>query len=155
MSTPIVLYSTNTWLANKISKKYYSDEHWVWCSPYFDAGSNPPSSTPGEIYRDLRQATSRGDRHNLKILANKAGVYKGAVFKRKARIIDKEQARDIVSVIDAVETVDFRPLLYVIPVTDEVLLLMKEVPIRDRAHPLSTEYIIERLPRRLFDIIEP
>lgn len=32
--------------------------------------------------------------------------------------------------------------------------LVKEVPVEERAHPLSQEYIIESLPRRLFDIIK-
>ena len=155
MLTPIVLYSTNTWLASTISRRYYHDEHWVWCAPEFGSGSNPPSSTPGEIYKDLREATSRGDRHNSRIKANKGGIFKGVVFKRKAEIISKADARDIVSIVEAAETIDFRPLLYIIPVTEEVLSIMHVVPIQKRAHPLSTEYIIECLPRRLFDIIEP
>jgi len=155
MVTPIILYSANTWLANKISEKYYGDIHWVWCSPYFGPGSNPPSSTPSEIYRDLRQATSHGDRHNSKIIANKTGVLKGAIFKRVSNIISDERLTDINSIIESAETIDFRPLLYVIPVCEELIPMMKEAPIRERAHPLSTEYVIEALPRRLFDIIEP
>src|SRR5882724_6147875 len=155
MSTPSLWYSVKTWLANVVSKNYYRDEHWVWCSPHFGSGVNPPSSTPGDIYRDLREATSRGDRHNSKIIANKAGILRGAVHKRDAGMIGEDGLGDINSMIETAETIDFRPLLYVIPAGAEVLALMKEVPVRDRAHPLSSEYIIEVLPKRLFDIIEP
>ena len=70
-------------------------------------------------------------------------------------MIGEDGLGDINSMIETAETIDFRPLLYVIPAGAEVLALMKEVPVRDRAHPLSSEYIIEVLPKRLFDIIEP
>lgn len=135
--------------------------HWVWCSPHFDAKSvlhrdaAPPSSTPGDIYRELREATSRGDRHNAKIAANKTGLLNGVVHKRNAGIITEQQAQEIVSAIGAAEIIDFRPLMYVIPVTDEVSRILSEAPIGSRAHPLSVEYIIESLPGELFDIIEP
>jgi hypothetical protein len=32
--------------------------------------------------------------------------------------------------------------------------MLKEVPVAERAHPLSQEYIIEELPTELFDTIE-
>jgi hypothetical protein len=115
----------------------------------------PPSSTPGDIYRELREATSRGDKHNSKVAANKAGLLKGAVQKHKLGLIDDEQAQQIVSCVEASELIDFRPLLYVIPVTVEVSALLSEVPIQERAHPLSVEYLIENLPGDFFDIIEP
>jgi hypothetical protein len=120
-----------------------------------DRNAPPPSSTPGDIYRELREATSRGDRHNSKIAANKAGLLKSVVYKHKAGVVNEEQAKDIVSVVEASELVDFRPLLYVIPVSQEVSELLKEVPIMERAHPLSIEYLAEKLPGKFFDIIEP
>jgi hypothetical protein len=161
MANPPVLYSANTWLAYQISKRYYGNVHWVWCSPHFDARSvlprdaTPPSSTPGDIYRELREATSRGDRHNAKIAANKTGLLNGVVRKREAEIITEQQAQELVSAIGAAEIIDFRPLMYVIPVTAEVAKLLTEAPIGARAHPLSLEYIIESLPGEFFDIIEP
>lgn len=161
MANPPVLYSANTWLAYQISKRFYGNIHWVWCSPHFDArsvlprDSGPPSSTPGDIYRELREATSRGDRHNARIAANKVGLLKGVVCKREAGVISEEQAKEIVSAIGATEIIDFRPLMYVIPMTAEVAAILTEAPIGARAHPLSIEYIIENLPSEFFDIIEP
>ena len=162
MSNLTILYSANTWLAYTISKKFYRDEHWVWCSPHFDAGSisrrdytNPPSSTPGAIYEELRNATSRGDQHNSKIAANKVGLLKGIIAKKNAGVINEQQAKEIESIIDMAQLIDFRPLMYVIPAKNEVLSRLTEVPVRDRAHPLSIEYVIENLPREWFDIIEP
>lgn len=161
MANPPVLYSANTWLAYQISKRFYGNNHWVWCSPHFDTKSvlardaGPPSSTPGDIYTELRQATSRGDRHNERIAANKAGLLKGVVCKRDAGVIGEGQAKEIVSAIGAAQIIDFRPLMYVIPMTVEVAAILTEAPIGARAHPLSIEYIIECLPSEFFDIIEP
>jgi hypothetical protein len=162
MPSPTVLYSANTWLAYHISKNYYHNIHWVWCSAYFDSRSvlgrdytNPPSSTPGDVYKELREATSRADRHSAKIAANRIGLLKGATYKRSTGVINDQQLSEITSIIEAAEIIEFRPLMYVIPVTDEVAKIMKEAPILERAHPLSVEYIIEELSRHLFDIIEP
>jgi hypothetical protein len=159
MPSPIILYSANTWLAYHISEKFYLNEHWVWCAPNYDSRSrdstNPPSSTPGEIYKELREATSRGDRHNTKIASNKVGLLKGATYKRAAGIINDEQLQEINSIIGFAQIIDFRPRMYIIPVTDQVRSIMGEVSIGHRAHPLSVEFIIEKLPRDWFDYIEP
>ncbi len=37
MGEKLILYSTNTWIAYKIAQKYYKDEHYIWCTPIFDA----------------------------------------------------------------------------------------------------------------------
>ena len=59
---PILLYSTNTWLAYLIAELFYNGEHFVWCTPHFDSSSVPllnysvpPSASPIEIYRGLRK----------------------------------------------------------------------------------------------------
>jgi hypothetical protein len=44
-------------------------------------------------------------------------------------------------------------LLYIIP-AGPVAGLVREVPVVERAHPLSVEYIIEALPKKYFDAIE-
>ncbi len=41
MSAPLILYSTNTWLAYKIAERFYGDMHYVWCAPFFDSESLP------------------------------------------------------------------------------------------------------------------
>jgi hypothetical protein len=81
------------------------------------------------------------------------GILKGATVKRQAGIISAEQERDIVSIVEIAETKEFRPLIYIIPFT-AVSSILIEVPIKERAHPLSIEYVIESLPRDHFDIIE-
>ena len=71
----------------------------------------------------------------------------------KAGVITSQQSADIGMVIDASRLADFRPLVFVIPVTG-VDGLVEDVPVQDKAHPLSEEYIIRNLPRQAFDVIE-
>ena len=156
----LVLYSTNTWLAHKISREYYDDFHFVWCSPYFSARSlsgydytNPPSSSPGEIYERLFADVAAGDRNSPKIEDNRAGIIDGAEKKCAEERITKKQLREIREMVEDAEMLSFIPLLYIIPFASVVNMIM-EAPIDARANPLSKEYIIERLPRSHFDVIE-
>ncbi|MGI0010853.1 MAG: hypothetical protein ACREAE_05590 [Nitrosopumilaceae archaeon] len=132
----------------------------MWCSPYFGSGfdhnheyTNPPSSRPSEIFRELCEVVHNGDKHSAKINENKLGILKGADDKKKAGVINNRQKKDIAAIVQSAEISDFRPLLYVIPFIC-VSKIVKEVPVPKRAHPLSVEYIIKRLPRRYFDVID-
>ena len=78
---------------------------------------------------------------------------KGAKKKAAEGRITRKQLREIREIVDDAETLKFRPLLYIIPFASVADLIM-DVPIDARANPLSREYIIERLPRSHFDIIE-
>lgn len=157
----LLLYSTQTWLAYAIAAKYYGDEHYVWCTPYFNGttkqtlapGANPPSSTPDNIAKSLREDIALGDLHSAKIDANRTGLRRGAQVMLQAGVITFQQSVDIGTVIDASRLADFRPLVFVIPVTG-VDGLVEDVPVQDKAHPLSEEYIIRNLPRQAFDVIE-
>ncbi len=156
----IVLYSTNSWLAYVISQRYYASDHYVWCTPYFDPSSVPsidytvpPSSSPAEIYRGLGEDVRRADRHSSKIAANKTGLVAGIQAKKRAGVITDEQANEIASIVEAAETRDFRPLVYVIPFT-LVEDRIAGVPINQRANPLSVEFVIDKLPRHCFDVID-
>lgn len=158
MNTPLVLYSTNTWLAYMISKRYYKDEHYIWCTPYFDPKNNhdsavPPTSSPLETYRRLAEEVSHGDKHSQKIKENKAGILRGANAKKMAGIINENQEKEIVSIVDLAEQRDFHPLLYVIPYSLVADKLIEPSP-EDKAHPLSAEYIINNLDRSLFDVLD-
>jgi hypothetical protein len=160
MEKPLILYSMNTWLAYMIAQRYYKTEHYVWCTPYFDPRKSgdresavPPTSSPFEMYCSLAEDVARRDRHSAKIVDNRAGILRGANAKRRSGVIDARQEKDIVSIVDGADSGDFRPLMYVIPYS-EVIDRMREPPPRDKAHPLSEEYIIDRLPRTLFDVIE-
>jgi len=155
-----ILYSTNTWLAYMIAQWYYGGEHYVWCTPFFDPrrygdrdAAVPPTSSPFEVYCSLAEEVKRRDRHSKKIEENRAGILRGANAKKQSGVIDQEQEKDIVSIVDQAELADFRPLMYVIPYS-VAMDLMREPPLEDKAHPLSAEYVIDQLPRELFDVIE-
>ncbi len=157
---PLVLYSTNSWLAYIIAEEYYNGEHYVWCTPHFDASSIPsinysvpPSSSPASIYKNLSADVSSGDLHSRNIEANKAGILKGAALKRTAGVVNSDQASDIASIAQAATTADFYPLIFVIPY-GSVDDLITNVPVGQRAHPLAPEFIIDHLPRDRFDVIQ-
>lgn len=160
MAEHLLLYSTNTWLAFKISKEYYGDVHYAWCSPYFSARSvpaydytNPPSSSPGEIYDRLFADVTRGDLHSSRIEANRVGIINGANKKAAEGVINNREKKEIHSIVRQAEILNFRPLLYVIPYS-AVKDMVRVVPMNKRAHPFSVEYIVEMLPRDFFDVIE-
>ena len=112
----------------------------------------PRPSSPAEIYRGLKEEVERGDRHSAKVAQNKVGIIRGASVKRSQGIVTKAQEKEIAAVVKAAETADFAPLLFVIPY-HLVSKKLRIVPVAERAHPLSTEFIIQRLPRRCFDVI--
>jgi hypothetical protein len=161
MPNPLLLYSTNTLLAYHINQTYYGELHYVWCSAFFGAENipspyrpNPPSSSPQDIYENLLKAVENSDRHNERIRLNKAGLRRGATFKHGQGDITDAQRLEILDKVRLAGFGDFKPLLYVIPYT-LVSGMLSTVPVRHRANPLSEEYIIARLPRTSFDIINP
>ncbi len=161
MTSPLLLYSTNTLLAYHINQTYYGELHYVWCSAFFGAANipspyrpNPPSSSPQEIYETLLTAVENGDRHSEKIRLNRAGLRRAATFKYGQEEINDQQRLEILDKIRLAQFPDFKPLLYVIPYT-LVSGMLSTVPVKHRANPLSEEYIIARLPRTSFDIINP
>jgi len=154
-----LLYSVNTALAYNISAQYYGGLHYVWCSPIFSARNHPdfvatppPTSCPSDIYHNLAEEVRRRDAHSAKIGENRTGLVTGARYKHERGVITAEELNAIEEIAAAAETADFRPLLYVIPFAS-VSHLLREVPVAERAHPLSPEYIIEELPTDLFDAI--
>jgi len=160
MPEPLLLYSTNTWLAYMIAQTFYRGEHYVWCSPYFNAlavapaeRTIPPSSVPGKLYRQFYDDAFSGERHSDRIRLNRAGLRRGAVFKERAGVITEDQRLEINAIVARAQNIDFRPLVYVIPFAP-VRDMITEVPVGERSHPLSRECRIERLPRSHFDIID-
>jgi len=113
----------------------------------------PPSAIPGEIYDRLHDDVNQGDRHSSWIARNKVGLIKGTECKEREGVISATQKEEITSVVTDAEVRDFRPLLYVIPF-GRVRRWTKEVPVNERAHPMSVEFIIESLPRQAFDVLE-
>lgn len=159
MREPLLLYSTNTWLAYAIAERFYGGVHYAWCSPVYDGAmaaphvNIPPSSSPAEIYRLLREETRRGERHSTLLAQNRKGVLIGADAKLAAGVIDPLQREEIGEMLKRVVPDEFRPVLYIIPY-ERVRGMVREVPVHERAHPLSEEYRVESLPRDSFHMIE-
>jgi hypothetical protein len=156
---PLLLYSANTWLAYSIAESFYGGEHYVWCTPYFTSRAAPPhvrlppTSAPASIYRSLAEEVRAGDRHSAKIRDNKLGISRGVKAKLQDGTIDDRQGNEIMDIVGGAEISDFRPLVYVIP-RHLVAGVLEPVAIEERAHPLSAEFLIERLPRMHFDVID-
>ena len=111
MVDPLILYSTNTWLAYKISELYYRGLHYVWCAPVFDSESDfsgevmlSTTSNPVTVYRNLRDETRTGDRHSTKVQENKVGILHGATRKRADGLITESQER-----VSSRSSIELRP----------------------------------------------
>lgn len=161
MTKPLLLYSTNSYLAYSINEQYYGGLHYAWCSPYFhkDAvlplqAQMVPSSTPAAIYLEFTQGIKAGDLHCQKVKLNRDGLKTGAKASLKSHRISPAQFKDIIWTIENAQLADFRPVVYVIPFNKEVMKLIHTLHVSAKAHPFSPEYLIKELPRKLFDVIE-
>jgi hypothetical protein len=160
MPDPLVLYSANTQLAYRINEHFYHQIHFVWCNPFFSAAATlaidvqmPPSSTPCDICRSYLEDIARRDLHSPGLSNNRFGLQEGMKSKFKEGTITKEQYRELKDIVAKASLEEFRPLLYVIPF-EGVRDLVRPAPRRQRAHPFSPEYMIDRLPRSRFDVLE-
>ena len=70
----------------------------------------------------------------------------------KLKKISQEEHDDIVEITKRARDVQFKPILCVISRL-EAVPFYKKVEIKDRANPLSHEYILSDLPQSAFDII--
>ncbi len=159
MTDPLLLYSTNTRLANDICRIYYHDLHYVHVSA--DIGSpaltavmrlSPPSSSPHHRYRQLREEVQGNDLHGALIQKNRSGVLYGAEQKLSQGKITKQQRDEIVEIVRFAPINFYSPLLYVMPYSG-VKHLLTQTPVSERASPTSWEAIIKELPSRLFGVV--
>lgn len=159
MREPLVLYSTNTLLAYRINQQYYGEIHYVWCSPFFSGSADsidvamPPSSTPCDICFRYLEDIQRQDRHSQTIHQNQTGLRRGIRAKRKEGAISPEKYKEIWDLVLKSPLEAFRPLVYVIPFEGVRKLARRALP-HEKAHPFSPEYVIERLPRSRFDVLD-
>jgi hypothetical protein len=159
MTAPLLLYSTNTWLAYAVAERFYGGIQLAWCSPVYDglraaAHVNiPPTASPAEIYRILLEESRRGEQHSTMIRRNREGIKRGAKAKRAFGIITEAVEKEIHQMLKRSGIGDSRPVLFIIPF-EKVRRIAVEVPVQKRAHPFSIEYRIEALPRDCFDMIE-
>ncbi len=77
----------------------------------------------------------------------------GADIQLKNGIITASQRLDIIEIVNIAEVEDFRPLIFVIPL-DSVRNIAKVANVRLTAGLFSKEYIIDKLPRDKFDVID-
>jgi hypothetical protein len=161
-SQNLLYYSTNTQLAHHIGNRFYGGVHYVWCSPVFDPRKSSryslsagigTTSSPHDIYRDLKKVIDSRDRHSSKIQENKRGLKLGAAKQWEAGKITEEQFGQIIHIIDRAETVDFTPFIYLIR-KDLVESRVKEVDVRETANPFGQEFQIFDLESSEFEIIE-
>lgn len=157
-----LLYSTNVHLKFRICRDFRKNIHYVWCSGAFDStalgrydpgSGTPPTANPADIYRRLKSAVERQDRHDEKINQQRNNLLALAVTWVENGEIKPEEKEEIFYIIENASFKDWRPLVYVIPrhlVEDR----LRVVPIERRASD-EVEYIIEDLGESEFDIIEP
>jgi hypothetical protein len=156
--TPVILYSASTWLAYSVAERFYG-VHYAWCTAFYDGITAPrhfnipPTSSPAEIYLSLEEETRRGDRHSHALERNVTGIMNGAKAKRRTGAITDAQFQEIEVVVKEAKIPDFRPVLYVIPF-DRLEGRVPEVPVSQRAHPLSLEYRVEDLRSGCFGLLE-
>jgi hypothetical protein len=159
MRDPLLLYSTNTWLAYAIAERYYDGVHFAWCSPVYDGTRAdahvkiPPSASPADIYRLLLDEVERGERHSAILEEKRKGLLRGADARRAEGLIGDAEWEKINQAVETSSLHEFRPVLYLIPY-DGVRGMVVEAPVHERAHPFSIEYKVNPLPRGAFDMLE-
>lgn len=147
-----ILYSVGTYLAYIISRRYYGNIHYVWCTTKFNDLGQPPTSNPCKICRGYLEQIVTGDRHAKEIERNIMGILAGAEKKFNVGIIDKKAYNTIKETVSISEYESFFPVLYIID-SRKVEGKCREVPEADRASNHSVEYVIENLEESEFEII--
>ncbi|MES2162421.1 MAG: hypothetical protein V4476_14775 [Pseudomonadota bacterium] len=160
MNNKSIYYSCSTWIAYEISQYFYGEIHYAWCTPYFDPPSRlnpynsvPPSSNPRALYWGLMKDVDALDLHSFRISRVRAGIQRGAVSRLNQGMINTNQLKEIQELVMLAQPDNFKPLMYAIP-GGPVAALLNFVPLEQRASLFSEEYVIENLPRNLFDAIE-
>lgn len=157
------LYSTNVFLKLVIQERFRNDVHYVWCSESFNPSKlNPysiksmiaPSSSPCDIYNEIKNALTRNDRHSDKINNQKLSFKNLADNWEAGGEITKEQRDEIYYMTENATSNDWRPLIYIIPraIFDGSSRLKTVAPAKRAS--FGVEYIIEDLSRTEFDLIE-
>ncbi len=147
-----VLFSTATLLAFKISKEYYNDRHFVWCTTSFDDFNQPGSSNPRTICNKYLDQALKGDKHGNEIIRNKANILKGARIKCNEGIITEEQREKIMATVTDAPFEAFMPVVYLVK-TQIVIDKLQIVPDTRKANDTSKEYIVNDLQPSEFTII--
>lgn len=148
-----VLYSTATYLAYKIAKRYYHDIHYVWCAQEFHSSTQAATSDPLTIANVFLRHIQSGDRHSHAIEDNISGILCGAHSKLKAGIIDNDTFQLICQMVNCADYEAFLPVVYVIN-SKSIISHYEEVNKEDRARNNSIEIRVHELKRNEFQIID-
>src|SRR2546425_3948102 len=157
------LYSTNPWIAHEFAVNYRRDLHWVWCSEFYDPTTAPgtsaaaaiaPSSSPRELFDELKRDCDREDTHSHLIKRYRRTFRSLAAQWLAAGEITRDQHDEIVTTVKSHSWRIWRPQLYVIPpAPGESARRLIRVPRRHRA-AYGPEVRIEDLKTGGFDIID-
>ena len=158
---PDLLYSCNPLMKLTLQERFYGDLHYVWCAEQWDSQTNgkysfrslvPPSSNPCDIYRSLKDAIARADRHNDHIGRWKSGYLARAAEQVQNDQMTEEDQAELAYMLDTPDFSMWRPLVYIIPkalVQDRIALVRP-----DNRAGLGLEYTIAGLRRSEFDLLE-
>lgn len=146
------LYSMGTYIAYRISKQYYNNVHYTWCTEKFHSDSQPAMSDPQTRGNRFLLAVKTGDRHSNEIIVNISGILKGARAKRKDKTIKRSEYKLIRQMVNSSSYDDFFPILYIIK-TEAVKDRCIEVKKEEKANDNSVEYLIKDLSEDEFEII--
>src|SRR5713101_7004028 len=99
-----LLYSVMPYMKYYIYTNFLGDFHYVWCSEVYDhqcgirpSGmiASPPSSNPAEIYMQLRQASHRTDKGDLRIQNWRSGLLSYVPGWQTTRRINANESAEI------------------------------------------------------------
>lgn len=156
-----LLYSTNVLLKLLIQERFRDDIHYIWCSEHFDSDKLSkysfsshiaPSSNPADIYRELKIAVQKSDKHCDKISAQKLSLKNLALIWESNGEITSDDKEEIIYMVDNASFEQWKPLVYVTPY-ELVKSRLQTVPPEKRAS-MGMEYILPDLKRNEFGIIE-
>ena len=157
-----LLYSTNPTIASQIAVKYRHGKHFVWCSEAHSPALAPvgsliaaiaPSSSPTEIFLELKNACDREDRHNSKIKAYRKTYCRLADEWFANNDITDVERDEIKGIVRSHSWNIWRPVLYIIPRAPiEAAGRLIQVPHRSRAAVGPELQIVDLLPTE-FDMM--
>lgn len=161
--TPPILFSTNPWIAHDFAMKYRGGLHYVWCSEYYDptiastvsaAAAIAPSSSPKELFDQLKKDCDREDGHSQTIRGHRRTFKRLAADWHASGLISAEQRDEIVATVNARSWRIWRPQLYLIPRAPiEAAGRLLVVPRKSRAAYGPELQIVDLRPEE-FTIIE-
>lgn len=153
-NSDLYYFSVQTEIAYFITVQYFSGRFFVHVAEEFDPLSNPGSSNPRELHKDLSRAAKSHDRGDVKIQSVQKTLRRVANQKWSLGEITDNQLREILDIIRLADPNDYRPLIYIIRRDKIINTRLKPVPTRKKPHIMSIEYTIGDLDKSEFAVLE-